>query len=109
LSTGEYVIPAHAVRHFGLQFFENIRRLRDPLAAFANGGLADAFAIGSPSMRLASAGASGGGGTRQPVNIHFGGEVFPATMGEDVVSRLERHANRKAIRSAGRKPLWFQG
>jgi hypothetical protein len=43
-------------------------------------------------------------------NINFpGGHSFPVQAAGDVIDRMQRLAVSQSMRSAGRKPSWFQG
>jgi hypothetical protein len=49
-----------------------------------------------------------GGRQPAPVTINIAGETFAMSASGDVVDRLQRFASAKQVRSAGRKPNWFQ-
>lgn len=115
VSDGEYVLPARAVRHYGVAFLDRLRRLAEPmqnfrLERFNLGGLVGAGSL-MPVQRLAQGGlvnpapASGGG---RPVYIQMpGGQTIGPMRGDDeVVRQLERAAGRASLRSTGRQPSW---
>jgi hypothetical protein len=81
------------------------------MKGFNMGGLVASLGAVMPQRQFADGGlvsASLASGSR-PVNINIGGETFAMTASGDVVDRLQRFASAKSIRSAGRKPTWFQG
>jgi phage-related protein len=117
LSDNEYVHKARAVAKYGVGFMDAINNLRlspDAVNVLMGGmthGMAAAVTPGrsrfaTGGLVMAGAGASSGG---QPVNIHFGGEVFHVNAEGDELDRLTRAAQGRAVRTAGRKPTWFQG
>jgi hypothetical protein len=119
LSNGEFVMRAAAVRKWGVSMLAAMNGLRNPFKgglAFANGGLVDFADSMLPNVpRFAAGGVvhsglSGGGSNARPFTLNIGGESFGGLSAEqDTVERLQRFAVTKRIRSAGRKPTWFQG
>lgn len=82
LSNGEFVMPAHVVRRFGVDFMEALRSGRLP--KFANGGLVNNLSI--PRVPSAAMGGSG-----QPVHIHLpGGESFSLSGTSDQIDHVQR-------------------
>jgi hypothetical protein len=118
LSNGEFVQNAKAVRKYGTDFMHALNQQLIPIEAiralmqgFNMGGLVQSLGALMPRTQFADGGlvsASLAGGSR-PVNINIGGETFAMSASDDVVDRLQRFASAKSIRSAGRKPSWFQG
>ncbi|WP_018952482.1 phage tail length tape measure family protein [Thioalkalivibrio sulfidiphilus] len=84
LSNGEYVLPANAVRYYGLEYLERLRMMRLP--KFANGGLVNNLRV--PSVPSPVMGA-GGGGT--PVHIHLpSGDSFTLSGTNDQIDHVQR-------------------
>jgi hypothetical protein len=119
LSNGEYVVKAKAVRHYGPQLLAAINGMRLP--KFADGGSVsgsmmtaaqDIFLPSIPRFAaggMVTAGAGGAGGGR-PMVLQIGGEsIGGLTANGAAVEQLQRYASQKAVRSAGRKPVWFKG
>lgn len=121
LSDGEFVQRAKAVRKYGVDFMAALNNMSLPAGAvrslmsgFNAGGLVEAMnASLTPRMAFASGGlvaapAAGGGGRPLVLNLPGGG-VVNATTDESGANALLRFASAKALRSAGRKPNWYQG
>jgi hypothetical protein len=118
LSHGEFVVRAAAVRKYGLSLFDALNRMQinpKAFARFAEGGLVRSLQAMMPlPMRFADGGlvalsAAPAGGNLRPVTINIASEAFAMSASGDVVDRLQRFASAKQVRSAGRKPNWFQG
>lgn len=108
LSNGEFVTKAAAVRKVGVGFMHALNNGRINVRRFAEGGLAAATSLASPSVGYATSNdnASQGAGLR-PLNLSILGETFEGLlMPESVAGRLTKFAIAKQNRSAGRKPSW---
>lgn len=114
LSDNEYVIRAKAVKHWGVGFLNRLNSLREPLrgaaARFREGGLVDFGSI-LPTPRFADGGlvnaATGGVNT---MHLHLpNGDTAIVSGGNNAMASLARYAERKNVRSTGRKPAWFEG
>ena len=118
LSNGEFVIKAKAVAHYGPQLLHALNNMRLP--RFAGGGSVSGaasaaaqrvftphiprFAAGGPVMATAATGAG------RPFVLQIGDKAIGGlTATGGAVDELQRYASQKAVRSAGRKPLWFKG
>ena len=103
LSSGEFVIRASAVQHYGAQIFERLNAMRMPrtlVPGFAGGGLV---------MPVAGNG-GGDGGSYATLNLTIGGEVFGGLMApRETAERLIRFATAEEGKKAGRRPAWFEG
>jgi len=98
LSSGEFVMRAAAVSHWGPAAMAALNGLRNPfggrsLPRFAEGGLVGA-----------AAGASG-----TPVHLHLDSGTFVTHASPAVASALVVEARRQQMRSAGVKPSWYGG
>jgi phage-related protein len=103
LSNGEFVMRAAAVKKWGVGLLSKMNNLQMPNIAGAVLPPIPKFASGG----LVSAGMSGGG---RPLTLQIGDQVISGlTANTGAVETLQRYAAQKAVRSAGRKPLWFQG
>jgi hypothetical protein len=127
LSDGEYVIRTAAVKHYGVGFFDALNKMRigfsDLAQRFNVGGLARVNVAGvverigavmPPVQRYANGGlgiaggAAGGGGAS--LHLHRpGGPIVNATTDASGVKALTRYATQQSLRTAGRKPSWFEG
>lgn len=110
LSSGEYVIRASAVKHYGSQLFSLLNRMRLPrggIPSFSLGGLVESMGgVLPPAPRLAAANI--GGGSSSIINLTIGNETFRGLMApQETADRLVRHATSQQIKSAGRKPGWY--
>lgn len=111
LSNGEFVVKAKAVQHYGPQLLSAINNMRLP--RFNTGGMVEAAqTILMPGIpRFAGGGpvsAPAGGG--RPMVLQIGDQVISGlTANSGAVETLQKYASQKAVRSAGRKPLWFKG
>lgn len=112
LSDREFVVRAKAVDHYGVGFFQALNQMKIPAPSFNMGGIVDGLSSIMPRTHFADGGlvtASAGGGGARPVVINVPGGTFSATMQDDEVERFGRWATGKSLRSAGKKPTWFQG
>jgi hypothetical protein len=104
LSTGEFVIRARAVQHYGTQVFERLNQMTMPrtlVPAFAGGGLV----LPMPAQRD-----GGAGGAYATVNLTIGADVFRGLMApRETAERLIRFATAEETKRAGRRPAWFEG
>ena len=104
LSTGEFVVKARAVQHYGAALFERLNRMAMPrtlVPGFAGGGLV-----------LPALADSGGGseGSFATLNLTIGGEVFGGlTAPRETAERLIRFATAEEGKKAGRRPAWYEG
>ena len=103
LSTGEFVIRAQAVRHYGSRIFDMLNSMALPrglLPGYAAGGLV----ASTPGA------ASGSGGGAATINLSIGGELFGGlTAPRETAERLIRFATTEEVKKAGRRPAWFEG
>lgn len=103
-STGEYMVKAAAVRHYGVSFMEAINNMRVQAKGFSLGGLIGAPR--QPSLRLAQGGLVQSRGNT--LNLTIGNETFAGLiMPDDVGDRLTKFAAKRQLASAGKKPTWF--
>jgi hypothetical protein len=113
LSNGEFVVQAAAVRKYGSQFLHAINSMSfSPrnFPGFSVGGLVDALAPARAIPAYASGGAVKTGGPNSIVNLTIGQESFFGLRApEDTASKLTKYAQRKGLRSSGRKPGWYGG
>lgn len=115
LSNGEFVMRARAVQKYGVGFMSAVNKGTLSLKAlqgFSIGGMVHAMA--SPAIpRFATGGLvaalqDAGGG--RPFTLQIGDESFTGLRAsQSAIDGMSRYASGKAVRSAGRKPLWFQG
>ena len=102
LSTGEFVIRARAVQHYGAEVFERLNAMRMPrtlVPGFAGGGLV----VPMPAE-------AGGGAAHATVNLTIGSETFRGLMApRETAERLIRFATAEESKKAGRRPAWFEG
>ena len=105
LSTGEFVVRASAVQHYGTQVFDMLNRMSLPrglLPGYAAGGMVGSVAV--------PAGAAGGDGAYATLNLSIGGELFAGlTAPRETAERLIRFATAEEVKSAGRRPAWYGG
>jgi hypothetical protein len=110
LSNGEFVMRSAAVRKFGLGFMHAINSLSFPDIGtkFNMGGAVES--MGRMPARMAEGGpVQAPGPSGRPISLHLGDEVFDGlTAPEDVADRLVRYARGRSMRSAGKKPSWFE-
>lgn len=109
LTDKEYVINPKATRYWGVDFLNMINRMSGGIRGFAEGGLNSALSM--PAARVAFAGGSAGGSTNQrPLVLNIGDQEFTGLTVEDrTADNMARFAQRRGVRSAGRRPLWFGG
>lgn len=97
LSNGEFVMPAHVVRRFGVDFMEALRSGRLP--KFASGGLVNNLRVPSVPSPL-----MGGGGGGTPVHIHLpGGDSFTLSGSNDQIDHVQRVIALAALKSGRRR------
>lgn len=118
LSNGEFVIKARAVKHYGAGFLSALNNMRLP--KFASGGSVNlasmAHSLFSPEIPRFAAGGpvisqgTGGGGDARSMVLQIGDQLIPGlTATPAAVTQIQRFASQSAVRSAGRKPVWFKG
>ena len=114
LSTGEFVLSARAVKHWGVGFLaamNSLRLTRDDFRGFSLGGLvADLgasftasvprFADGGLALAIAAAPASPARTVR--LEFQLGDEVFVAQTDETTVAQISRVATRERMKRIGR-------
>lgn len=100
LSTGEFVMRAAAVDHWGAGLLASMNR--------AAGGLSTPM-VPRRAGRFAEGGMVMAGSSGTPVHLHLGGSEFALSGSTGVVSRLVKEAHRQHMRSAGVKPSWYGG
>jgi hypothetical protein len=108
LSDNEFVINPRATRHWGVGFLNAINAMVNP-RGFADGGLVGGLTASVPRVAFAGAAAGGGRGGR-PLTLVIGDQEFDGlTVQDDTADNMARFAQRRGVRSGGRKPLWFGG
>lgn len=110
LSSGEFVIRAAAVKHFGAEFFAALNALRAPrfdmggLVAGLNRSIAHNFAV--PGFAPGGLVTGSGRGDLHPVTINLGGRQIAGLLAPpDVIQELRRAAINEQYLSAGRKTI----
>lgn len=117
LSNGEFVARTSAVGKYGVAFFDALNagriavdRVRALMSGVDVGGLTavmpgrTSFATGGLALA-----AVGGGASKQPVNVNFGGQSFALEGDTQVVREMSLAAFRASRKSSGRKPTWYGG
>ena len=117
LSNGEFVARTSAVGRYGVAFFDALNagriavdRVRALMSGVDLGGLTavmpgrTSFATGGLALA-----AVGNGGSKQPVNVNFGGQSFALEGTPEVVREMSLAAFRASRKSSGRKPTWYGG
>ncbi len=96
LSDREFVLPAKAVSHYGLDFLEKLRTMRLP--RFATGGLVGSSTVSKTVNNFIS---DVGSGLRDSVdlNLNFGGNSFNLQGSRDVVNELTEALKRQQLMS----------
>lgn len=121
LSVGEFVTRAKAVSYYGPELFRALNSLRLPkdffkrIRGFSMGGLAGSInrsiaSISPAPMKLAMgsiAPVQSGVSGRPFIFKWQDGESFQFIDPDDVTEKFVRSAQRRAVRSAGKKPDWF--
>lgn len=120
LSRGEYVIRARAVSHYGPRLMHMINSMRlsrkdlaNGIRGFNLGGMVDDFAMAPAVPRFANGGmvraTAAQSSPTSVVNLSIGNETFPGLIAPAAVAeRLVRFANSEHVKSAGRKPGWYE-
>jgi len=107
LTDKEFIINPKATKFWGPEFLHMINRMVNPIRGFADGGLNSL----TPSMpRVAFAGSGGNSSGRRPMTLVIGDQEFDGLTVEDrTAESMGRYAQRRGVRSAGRRPMWFGG
>jgi hypothetical protein len=109
VSDYEYIVNPKAVRHWGVGFLNAINAMSNPLRGFAAGGLVAPMTGAAPAVAFARSGNAAGGGGR-PLVLQIGDQVFDGlTVQDNTADSMARYAQRRGVRSAGRRPMWFGG
>jgi phage-related protein len=111
-SHGEFMVRAAAVRRYGLDFMYALNAMKLATRGFSMGGLIDGLGAGMviPRTRFATGGAVAAGPSGQVINLSIFGENLGQLIADDTVAqKITNFANRRQLRSAGRKPSWAGG
>lgn len=105
LSTGEFVMSAKAVKHFGSQFFAALNALRTP-HGFSTGGIVRRHMAAVRPPRFADGGLVGAGRNLGTLTLNLGGQSVKVLASPSAVEQLSRFATISGQRRAGRPPGW---
>ena len=99
---GEWVIQRPAARYYGAAFMAAVNGMKLPKYAFGGplgGSAIDRLRV--PSLPAGFGRDSGGSGGN--LALYLDGERYDARASNDVISRLEDHVRREALRKGGRR------